>query len=123
MQRFYSFASQMICLLFFSRFPFPAFLLIRLPGGFCTSPNWLYTVRGPQGFLRVSALLRDSVSAFRPACLPLSPFLLVTVSAFSLLSTEKGGHQQRQTWETNEFKCYMASGKGRTPPVTNLEDK
>ena len=94
MQRFYSFASQMICLLFFSRFPFPAFLLIRLPGGFCTSPNWLYTVRGPQGFLRVSALLRDSVSAFRPACLPLSPFLLVTVSAFSLLSTEKGGHQQ-----------------------------
>ena len=44
------------------------------------------TVRGCQCFLRVSALLRDSVSAFRPACLPLSPFLLVTVSAFSLLS-------------------------------------
>ena len=56
----------MICLLFFSRFPFPAFLLIRLPGGFCTSPNRLYTVRGPQGFLRVSALLRDSVSALSP---------------------------------------------------------
>ena len=67
-------------------FPFSAFLFICLPGGFCTSPNRLYTVRGPQGLLRVSALLRDSVSAFRPACIPLSPFLLVTMSAFSLLS-------------------------------------
>ena len=54
-----------------------AFLFICLPDDF--SPK----VRGSQCFLRVSALLRDSVSAFRPACLPLSPFLLVTVSALS----------------------------------------
>ena len=33
--------------------------------------------------LRVPALLRDSMCAFRPACLPLSPFLLVIVSALS----------------------------------------
>ena len=56
------------------------------------------------------------------------------------------GSQQRHTWETNEYKCYMvngkgqkpatdlgdkrieykcymASGKGRTPPVTDLGDK
>ena len=56
------------------------------------------TVRGCQCFLRVSALLRDSACAFRPACHPLSPlrppclpsvsglaFLLVTVSALSLV--------------------------------------
>ena len=36
---------------------------------------------------------------------------------------EKGGHQQRQTWETNEYKCYMTSGKGRAPAVTDLGDK
>ena len=36
---------------------------------------------------------------------------------------EKGGLQQRRTWETNEWKCYMASGKGRTPAVTDLRDK
>ena len=61
-------------------FPFPAFLFICLPGGVCTSSNRLYTVRGPQGFLSVSTLLRDSVSAFRPACLPFCVRLLPSVS-------------------------------------------
>ena len=61
-------------------FPFPAFLFICLPGGFCTSSNRLFAVRGPQRFLRVSALLRDSVSAFRPACLPFCVRLLPSVS-------------------------------------------
>ena len=62
-------------------FPFPAFLFICVPGGFCTSPNRLCTVRGPQGFLRVSASfvsllvghcvrLLPSVSLCLRSCLP-----------------------------------------------------
>ena len=41
------------------------------------------TVRGSQCFLRVSTLLRDSVSAFPPACHPLSSFSLVIASGLS----------------------------------------
>ena len=61
MQHFYSFVCHVISLLFSKQ----------------------VTVRGSQCFLRVSALLRDSVSAFRPACHPLSPFSLVIASALS----------------------------------------
>ena len=60
-----------------------AFLFICLPCDFLTFSPKQVAVRGSQCFLRVSALLRDSVSDFRPACHPLSPFLLVTVSALS----------------------------------------
>ena len=63
MQHFFSFVSQVISV-------FPQQVVVTVGGSKC--------------FPRVSALLPDSVSAFRPACLSLFPFLLVTVSTLSL---------------------------------------
>ena len=39
------------------------------------------------------------------------------------MASGKGGHQQWQRWKTNEWKCHIASGKARTPAVTDLGDK
>ena len=50
------------------------------------------TVRGCQCFLRVSALLRDSASAFRPACQPLSPLRPPCLPSVSGLASLLVGH-------------------------------
>ena len=114
MQHFYSFLSHAISLLLSPRFgactagwcpPFSAgHAFICLPSDFFPKQGRKQVaVRGSQCFLRVSALLRDSVSAFRPACLPLSPFLLVTVSALS-------GHCVRFVSLLSPFVSLLVSG-------------
>ena len=82
MHNFYSFVSHVLCLLLFSRcgactagirpFPLSSISIYLSPRCFLYLPKQV-TVRGAQAFLRMSALLRDNMSAFRPACLPCFP--------------------------------------------------